>query len=81
MTLNTLLFIGGLGGAELLLILLFLGIPAALWLWALIDLLSSDFRDSTTKLIWVVIIIFLPVLGALLYLLIGRGQKVKNQHK
>lgn len=57
--------------------LFFLGIPAILWLWALIDLLRSDFKDTTTKLIWVVIIVFLPVLGALLYLLIGRGQKVK----
>lgn len=76
MILNSLLFIGGLGGVEILLILFFLGIPAILWLWALIDLLSSEFGNSTNKLIWVVVILFLPVLGALLYLLIGRKQKI-----
>lgn len=76
MVLNALLFIGGLGGIEIILILLFLGIPAILWLWALVDLLKSDFKNSINKLIWVILIVFLPVLGAILYLLIGRGQKV-----
>lgn len=75
--LNNLLFIGGIGVTEILLILFFLGIPAVLWLWALIDLLRSDFKDSINKLIWLILIVFLPVLGAILYLLIGRGQKVK----
>jgi hypothetical protein len=75
MILNSLLFIGGLGGPELMLILFFLGIPAILWLWALIDLLSNDFGDSLNKLIWVFVIVFLPVLGAILYFLIGRKQK------
>ena len=58
-----------------MLILFFLGIPALLWLWALVDLLTSEFGDSTNKLIWVLVIVFLPVLGAILYLLIGRKQK------
>ncbi|MFT2009164.1 PLD nuclease N-terminal domain-containing protein [Pontibacter sp. 13R65] len=75
MILNALLLVR-LGGPELLLILFFMGIPAMLWLWALVDLLKSDFKNQTNKLVWAVVIIFLPVLGALLYLLIGRGQKV-----
>ncbi|MBW7468842.1 hypothetical protein ABID22_003532 [Pontibacter aydingkolensis] len=75
--LNNLLFIGGIGVSEIFLLLFFLGIPAILWLWALIDLLRSDFKNSINKLIWVILIVFLPVLGAILYLLIGRGQKVK----
>lgn len=74
---TSLLFITGIGPIELLLLLLFLAMPLGLWLWALIDLLRSSFADSITKLIWVVVIIFLPVLGAILYLLIGRRQKIK----
>ncbi|MHC2990078.1 hypothetical protein OB13_00150 [Pontibacter sp. HJ8] len=58
-----------------MLILFFFGIPAILWLWALIDLLTSEFENSINKLIWVLVIVFLPVLGALLYLFIGRKQK------
>jgi len=78
---NTLLFIGSIGPVELMLILIFLGIPAILWIWAIVDILRSDFTDSTTKLIWLIVIVFLPVLGAILYLLIGRNQKVKHQRQ
>jgi hypothetical protein len=65
-------FVGALGGLE---ILLFFIIPLVLWLWALIDCLKSNFSGSN-KLIWIVLIILLPVLGPILYLLIGRGQRV-----
>jgi hypothetical protein len=75
---SNLLFIGGIGGSEIMLLLFFIGIPTILWLWALIDLLTSEFTSSTNKLIWVVVILFLPVLGGILYLLIGRKQKVRT---
>jgi hypothetical protein len=75
---SNLLFIGGIGGSEIMLLLFFIGIPTVLWLWALVDLLSSDFASSTNKLIWVAVILFLPILGAILYLLIGRKQKVRT---
>jgi len=69
-----LLFLGGIGGWEVLLILIALGIPI-LWLWALIDCLKSDFNNNN-KLVWVILIILVPFLGAILYLAIGRSQKV-----
>ena len=78
MVINNLLFIGGLGVPELMLIGFFGLLPFLLLLWALIDLLRSNFKNSTEKLVWAVVIIFVPVLGPLLYLLIGRSQKVRN---
>jgi len=45
------------------------------WAWALIDLLKSDFKDSTNKLIWLLVVFFLYAFGALLYFFIGRQQK------
>ena len=45
------------------------------WAWALIDLLKSDFKESTNKLIWLLVVFFLYAFGALLYLFIGRQQK------
>ncbi|MBC5775990.1 PLDc_N domain-containing protein [Pontibacter sp. KCTC 32443] len=74
---TTLLFIGGIGLIEMLLILLILGIPVGLWLWAIIDLNRSNFADSVTKVIWLIVVAFIPILGTILYLLIGRRQKVK----
>ncbi|MEQ8909439.1 MAG: PLDc N-terminal domain-containing protein [Vicingaceae bacterium] len=46
-------------------------------LLALIDILISDFKGSD-KLIWVLVVIFLSTIGAVLYLLIGREQKIKK---
>lgn len=45
------------------------------WGWALIDILKSDFKDGINKLIWLLVVFFLYVLGALLYVFIGRNQK------
>ena len=76
MTLTNLLFIGGVGGLEIILILAFISLPFILMIWAIIDLLTSQFVDNTNKLIWALVIIFMPLLGAILYLLIGRKQKL-----
>jgi hypothetical protein len=72
---GTLLFLDGFGGFELLIFLFILGIPVILWLWALIDCLKSNFNNNN-KLVWVILIILVPFLGAILYLAIGRSQKV-----
>ena len=44
---------------------------------ALFSLLKSIFKDSTTKLIWVLVILLVPVAGPILYFFIGRRQRVK----
>jgi hypothetical protein len=41
---------------------------------AIVSVLKSG-ADSGTKLLWVVIIILLPVLGMILYFLMGPGRK------
>ncbi|MBC3539456.1 PLD nuclease N-terminal domain-containing protein [Rufibacter sediminis] len=74
---NSFLFIANIGIPELLLLLLMVGIPGILWIWSLVDLLTSKFANSLEKLIWLIAIVFVPVLGAVLYLLIGRKQKIK----
>ena len=42
---------------------------------ALIDILTNEFTGSN-KIIWVIIVIFFPIMGALLYFLIGTRQKI-----
>ena len=66
----------GLGGAELLFILLVLGILIILPIMALVDVVRSNFRGQNDKLVWVIIILFLNVIGALLYYIIGRKQRI-----
>ena len=42
---------------------------------ALIDILGNDFKDND-KLIWVLVVIFLGILGAILYFAMGQKQKL-----
>ncbi len=48
---------------------------AVLPIIALINLLPKNYIDNTVKLIWVVVIVFVPVIGAILYFLIGPVNK------
>ena len=66
----------GLGGQEISLILLVLGVTTLLPIIALVDVIRSDFRGSNDKIMWVIIILFLNIIGALLYFFIGRKQRV-----
>ena len=52
------------------------GIPA-LWLITLILILKAEFNNSTEKLIWV-LLSFVPIIGPILYFVIGRKQHQKN---
>ena len=63
----------GIGG---ILVLLFLAVIAiglfAFWLWMLIHSITNKGLRDTEKLLWVLLILFLPFLGPILYFFIGR---------
>lgn len=46
--------------------------------YSLIDITRSRFSDPVNKIVWVIIILFAPLFGAILYLIWGRSQKVHN---
>jgi len=72
------IYLGIIGPFQILIILFALSIFAILPLIALIDILRNEFTGSN-KLIWVVVSIFLPFLGPILYFAIGRHQKLLKQ--
>lgn len=47
------------------------------WLWMLIDCLLRDF-EGVEKIVWLLVIFFFPLIGALLYLFIGRARGTKG---
>ncbi len=65
--------IGDLGFVEFIILFCFFGFN----LLALIDILKSEFSGNN-KLIWVIVSIFIPFIGAILYLFIGRNQKIQK---
>ena len=63
----------GMGVMELIVLLFVLFVP--IWLIALVDILRNDFKGND-KLIWILVVIFVPFLGPLCYFFIGRKQKI-----
>lgn len=57
--------------------ILIIVVPFIIWLIFLIDILKSEFKNSSDKLIWLLVITFIPIIGLILYLVIGKKQKRK----
>jgi len=70
----TFLFLFGAGILLTLFIILFVILFPVL---ALIDVLMNEFQGND-KIMWVLIIIFLPFLGSLLYFLVGRNRRINR---
>ena len=50
-----------------LLVLSLIIIGSVFWIAMLVDCLKKSFKESNEKLIWVIIIVFLNIIGAILY--------------
>ncbi len=48
------------------------------WLLTLIDILRNEFTNPTNKIVWLLLVLCLAPLGVLLYLIIGRSQKINS---
>lgn len=69
------------GGLGLLLTLLLGGVALVafvFWIWMLVDAITNKVLSTGEKVVWVLVIIFLHFLGALLYLLVGRGKRLST---
>ena len=68
--------VAGMMGLAILLVLWIIFVAVfVLWLWAMIDILKNEFTGYN-KLIWLLVVMFLPFIGMLLYWFIGREQKI-----
>lgn len=61
-------------GLNLFLVFIVIGL-FAIWIWAMIDIITSKFKEDLMQIVWLLVVFFLPFLGVLLYLLIGRSMK------
>lgn len=50
----------------------------AFWIWMLVDCLSKEPSEGNDKIIWVLVMIFLPAIGALLYFFVRRPQRMQQ---
>ena len=48
----------------------------ALWIWALVDIIRSTFKDIAIKVVWFLLVFFIPLLGFILYIILGKSTKI-----
>jgi hypothetical protein len=59
-------------------LMIFIVFSFILYIYILIDILRYEFTGYN-KVIWIIVLICFPVLGAILYLVFGRGQRIKKK--
>jgi hypothetical protein len=58
---------------------LFLGLASiVLWIIALVDCLSHEPSEGNDKIVWLLVILFANGIGALIYLLVRRPQRISQ---
>lgn len=50
-------------------------LTSVFWIWMLIDCLTNAALRGAEKIVWLLVILFLHVLGAVIYFFIGRGTR------
>lgn len=57
-----------LGIMEVLIILIILIVPAILTIYCLVDVFRSQFVDNNSRILFLLLILFVPIIGGILYL-------------
>ncbi len=63
-------------GLLILAVVAFFILQLVMWIWMLVDCLQNEPSTGNEKVIWVLLMVFLGVLGSLLYYFIRRPQRI-----
>lgn len=47
------------------------------WIWALVDCAVHETNEGSTKVVWILVILFTHFIGAILYVLIRRPERIR----
>jgi hypothetical protein len=48
------------------------------WIWMLVDCLTNEPSEGNDKVIWVLVIVLTSIVGALIYLVVRRPQRIQQ---
>lgn len=66
-------------GGGMILISLIIGLAVlALWIWAIVDAIRNPVLSDTERIVWILVIFFFPILGAIIYAVVGRGGRTSG---
>lgn len=52
---------------------------ALIWIYSFFSIITNEFKNSSNKIVWILLLIFLPI-SAILYPFIGKAQVVNNEN-
>lgn len=52
-------------------------VAAIFWIWVLVDCLIKEPAEGNDRLVWVLVILLAPLIGALLYYFVRRPERIK----
>jgi len=64
------------GGTEWIFILIAFCLTFVLPILAISDIVRGEFSNPNDKMIWVLIVLFMPIVGSMIYSWVGKGQKI-----
>jgi uncharacterized protein with PQ loop repeat len=50
----------------------------AFWIWMLVDCATKESKEGNTKIVWILVIALTSWLGALIYYLVRRPQRIRE---
>lgn len=53
-------------------------LQSVMWIWMLVDCLKYEPSEGNDKVIWVLLMVFLGIIGSLLYYFIRRPQRIEE---
>jgi hypothetical protein len=53
-------------------------IPMVPTFWSIWHILNHEFEDATQRSLWLVLVVFLPVLGGVIYIIRGRKKALRK---
>jgi len=56
------------------------GVIFVTWVSTIVDIVKSEFISPSNKTVWMLLVLFLPLLGMLLYFVFGNSQKCKTSN-
>ena len=64
-------------GTSLMLFLFFLAVTALMfWIWMIVECATKEPSQGNDKIVWIVIIVFAQLIGALIYYFVRRPQRI-----
>ncbi|MCL2706860.1 MAG: PLD nuclease N-terminal domain-containing protein [Dehalococcoidia bacterium] len=67
--------------AFLMLIIPIALLEMGLMIWALVDILRREYVRGNNKVIWILVVVFVGIIGPILYFILGRSERPEEKYE